>query len=433
MTNEILNNQSTNVEASDSKKPNEIAVTNQAELDAISPDTDAVITVQFGTKEQPALITQEYKYPVCIVDNNVAKAQNGVVNAYDNCTIVAYNSQINAYGESNIAAYEGSVVRAFDASEVEAHDSRIEAYDSSRIEASDGSVVLAHDNSTYKLFGDSKAYKSANHYTATGIDRTIGQPSSSKNSEAVVADKAKLPKNQAISKLRISPLENSNTSVVAVVSATFYNTLVVNGMTINKGQNGLYVRMPQKMTKQGTYIDVAHPLSSEGRKNINNTVLDCFKNKQYKQEFEVNVPVDISAKNSVKYPESFGNSLARCDLLVNDMVVHNAKIINVKGTPRLNLPTYKNKDSKYSSICAPASSEVFKKFNQSAIEEYNTEYSYRKYSDSDVEKLKASGVDIQSHKNDKGENIVKFKATDADKVNAAIHPAPAQQNIAPHK
>lgn len=432
MTNEITNNKLTNVEVSNDKKLNEITVASQAELDAIAVDTDAVIIVRFGTQEEPALITQEYKYPVCVLDNNVAKAQSSVVNAYDNCTIIAYNSQVDAYGESDIAAYAGSVVRAFDASEVEAHDSRVEAYDNSRIEASDGSVVLAHDNSTYKLFGDSKAYNSSNHYTATGIDRTIGQPSS-KNSEAVVAENAKLPKNKAISKLRISPLENPNNSVIAVVSATFYNTLVVNGMTINKGQNGLYVRMPQKMTKQGTYIDVAHPLSSEGRKNINNTVLDCFKNKQYKQEFEVNVPVDISAKNSVKYPESFGNSLARCDLLINDMVVHNAKIINVKGTPRLNLPTYKNKDSKYSSICVPTSSEAFKKLNKSALEEYNTEYSYCKYSDSDVEKLKASGIDIQSHKNDKGENIVKFKAADADKVNAVVHSTPAQQSVAPHK
>lgn len=54
--------------------------------------------------------------------------------------------------------------------------------------------------------------------------------------------------------------------------------------------------------------------------------------------------------------------------------------------------------------------------------EYNTDYSYRKYSDADVEKLKASAeVNIQSHKNDKGENIVKFKTDDLQKVHAIVY------------
>ena len=71
--------------------------------------------------------------------------------------------------------------------------------------------------------------------------------------------------NTSISKFSISPLPQPINGSVAVCSATFYNTLTVNGITINNGRKGLYVKMPQKRTKQGRFLDVCHPLSAEGR------------------------------------------------------------------------------------------------------------------------------------------------------------------------
>ena len=130
--------------------------------------------------------------------------------------------------------------------------------------------------------------------------------------------------NASISKFTISPLAQPINGSVAVCSATFYNTLTVNGITINEGKNGLYVKMPQKRTKQGRFIDVAHPLSADGRRNINETLLTAYKSGVLKQEFEVAPPKKIAAQNAVKYPPEYGNSLARLDVVVGDMVVHNA-------------------------------------------------------------------------------------------------------------
>ena len=96
--------------------------------------------------------------------------------------------------------------------------------------------------------------------------------------------------NASISKFTISPLAQPINGSVAVCSATFYNTLTVNGITINEGKNGLYVKMPQKRTKQGRFIDVAHPLSADGRRNINETLLTAYKSGVLKQEFEVAPP-----------------------------------------------------------------------------------------------------------------------------------------------
>ena len=229
--------------------------------------------------------------------------------------------------------------------------------------------------------------------------------------------------NSSITKFTISPLKEPKNSVVAVASATFYDTLTVNGITINKGKNGLYVKMPQKKTQKGNYIDVVHPLSPEGRKNINDTLLQAYQKSEFKKENVVVAPnTPIKAQNVVKYPEDYGNKLARCDLIVNDMVVHNVNIINVNDKPKLYMPSYKTKDGSFTSICVPTNKDAYSEMKSAALTEYNTDYSYRKYSDADVEKLKASAeVNIQSHKNDKGENIVKFKTDDLQKVNAVIN------------
>ena len=236
--------------------------------------------------------------------------------------------------------------------------------------------------------------------------------------------KNEIPANASISKITISPLQQPINGTIAVCSATFYNTLTVNGITINEGRNGLYVRMPQKRTQQGKYIDVAHPLSVDGRRNINQTLLSAYRDNNFKQKFNVAAPTTIVAQNSVKYPPEYGNSLARLDIVVGDMVVHNAKIIKSDNEPRLIMPSYKTKDGSYTSICIPATKDAFSKMNQKALEEYNTEYSLRKLTDDDVAALKESGIKVQCRKNTQGENVVKFKFEDLPKVNAIINPTP---------
>lgn len=101
--------------------------------------------------------------------------------------------------------------------------------------------------------------------------------------------------NRAISQLIITPLNPPRNSVVGICSATFYNALTVNGITINVNRNNdIYVRMPQKRTQQGRYIDVAHPLTSEGRENINQTILSAFRQGVNRQRFEVAVPLSVN-------------------------------------------------------------------------------------------------------------------------------------------
>ena len=63
----------------------------------------------------------------------------------------------------------------------------------------------------------------------------------------------------------------------AYATVVFDDAFIVRDMKIISGNNGLFVAMPNKKTKDGTYRDVAHPLNSEMRELIETSVLNEYK------------------------------------------------------------------------------------------------------------------------------------------------------------
>lgn len=63
----------------------------------------------------------------------------------------------------------------------------------------------------------------------------------------------------------------------AYATVIFDDAFVVRDMKIIHGNNGLFVAMPNKKTKDGTFRDVAHPLNKEMRKLIEESVLNYYK------------------------------------------------------------------------------------------------------------------------------------------------------------
>ena len=79
----------------------------------------------------------------------------------------------------------------------------------------------------------------------------------------------------AITDVRIKEV-NDNTKVVGKVSVTFDSAFVVHGFSIVKGKNGLFVTMPSIKTRDGNYVDIAHPITSDGRTKIIKKILDEY-------------------------------------------------------------------------------------------------------------------------------------------------------------
>jgi stage V sporulation protein G len=59
-------------------------------------------------------------------------------------------------------------------------------------------------------------------------------------------------------------------------NVTFDNAFVVRGMKIIQGNNGYFVAMPSRKRPNGTHQDIAHPVNSSMRRDIEQRVLEAY-------------------------------------------------------------------------------------------------------------------------------------------------------------
>jgi len=74
-----------------------------------------------------------------------------------------------------------------------------------------------------------------------------------------------------VTEVRVFPVEEER--LKAYVAITFDRCFVVRDLKVIHGNNGLFVAMPSKKRKDGTYRDTAHPLNSQTRQMIESMVL----------------------------------------------------------------------------------------------------------------------------------------------------------------
>lgn len=78
-----------------------------------------------------------------------------------------------------------------------------------------------------------------------------------------------------ITEVRVFPVNEDKLKAYATV--TFDRCFVVRDLKIIQGNNGLFVAMPSKKRKDGTFKDTAHPLNTETREKIEAAVLAEFR------------------------------------------------------------------------------------------------------------------------------------------------------------
>ncbi len=78
-----------------------------------------------------------------------------------------------------------------------------------------------------------------------------------------------------ITDVRIRKLKDDG-KMKAVVSVTFDESFVVHDIKIIEGQNGLFVAMPSRKVGESDYRDIAHPINSEMRSELQKTIFDAY-------------------------------------------------------------------------------------------------------------------------------------------------------------
>ena len=72
----------------------------------------------------------------------------------------------------------------------------------------------------------------------------------------------------------------------AVVSITIDDEFVVHDIKVVEGDKGLFIAMPSRKAADGEYRDIAHPINSGTRNNIQQIVLEAYEKALLEPEAE---------------------------------------------------------------------------------------------------------------------------------------------------
>lgn len=85
-----------------------------------------------------------------------------------------------------------------------------------------------------------------------------------------------------ITDIRIRLIPNEESKLKAVASVTFDDCFVVHDIKVLEGNQGYFVSMPSRKTPDGEYKDVAHPINTATREDINKQVLAKYETEKAK-------------------------------------------------------------------------------------------------------------------------------------------------------
>jgi stage V sporulation protein G len=77
-----------------------------------------------------------------------------------------------------------------------------------------------------------------------------------------------------ITEVRVFPV--SEDKLKAYVTITLDGCFVVRGLKVIHGTSGLFVAMPAKRRKDGSFKDIAHPLNTETRERMERLILSEY-------------------------------------------------------------------------------------------------------------------------------------------------------------
>ena len=72
----------------------------------------------------------------------------------------------------------------------------------------------------------------------------------------------------------------------AVVSITIDDEFVVHDIKVIEGEKGLFIAMPSRKTADGEYRDIAHPINSDTRQQLQEMILDEYEKAIPTEDYE---------------------------------------------------------------------------------------------------------------------------------------------------
>ena len=88
-----------------------------------------------------------------------------------------------------------------------------------------------------------------------------------------------------ITDVRVRKVEKEG-KMKAVVSITIDQEFVIHDIKVIEGDRGLFIAMPSKRTADGEFRDIAHPINSDTRENLQKIILESYERSISEQKYE---------------------------------------------------------------------------------------------------------------------------------------------------
>ena len=87
-----------------------------------------------------------------------------------------------------------------------------------------------------------------------------------------------------VTEVKVFPVDEER--LKAYVTVTFDNAFIVRDVKVIRGNTGLFVAMPSRKRKDGSFRDIAHPLNNEAREKIEGVILKEYENELTRKTFQ---------------------------------------------------------------------------------------------------------------------------------------------------
>ena len=83
-----------------------------------------------------------------------------------------------------------------------------------------------------------------------------------------------VPKLMKITEVKIFPVQEDK--LKAYVTITLNDCFIIRDLKVIQGKSGMFVAMPSKKTRDGSFKDIAHPLNSDTRQQMEDLILEAY-------------------------------------------------------------------------------------------------------------------------------------------------------------
>jgi stage V sporulation protein G len=182
--------------------------------------------------------------------------------------------------------------------------------------------------------------------------------------------------------VRVYPLDNPQSSTKAFANVGIEDLVAINGIRVVGGEKGDFVAMPQNKDKNGEYHDIAFPLKSELRRELNKAVLAEYKNPTHDADGQmlgrqVAASVDGVEQGSLNirvFPlreDNGGSTLAFANIGIDNLVAINGiRIVSGEKGDFVAMPQSKDKNGEYHDIAFPINGDLRKELNKAVLGKY---------------------------------------------------------------